>query len=197
MSNVIEKTKKESEIQNKEIEDIVRNYNIKNLSQFEKLKDFYKERNDTVLKSRIDSSEEANIYKEKRLNKIPNIEERDIDDDIMEYLFINNFKPNEKGTEYLKELIETLYHERYLYDKTTNDEFNYWDLDNYTNIHYKYVGSPRELVISEIIKTIVNSRPSTVRIDISRIVYNGVNSICEYNEKNKETKKYQKKNESI
>ena len=189
---------KEAKIQDEEIYQLIKKYNITELDYFNLLREFYNERNKVVLSSRIEANKEKEIYNKKMStpsDKIYSeiISERDLDEDVDTYLIRNNMQPCEKGARYLGELIKLLYHERELYNKIDNDEFNYFNLDDYSNIHYKYIDKVPEIVISEIIKTIVNSSEEQIRISINDIVYNGVNEIYNYKSENRHLKKYIKK----
>lgn len=121
------------------------------------------------------------------------IYERDLDEDVDRYLKENKLESSEKGKRYLGLLIKLLYHERELFDKIDNDEFNYFNLNDYSNIHYKYIDDKMpETVISEIIETIVNSSEEKIEISVNDVVYNAVDKICSYRHKNNPLKKYKK-----
>ncbi len=180
---------KEIEIQDYEINELIKNNNI-TLSNSAILKKFYNERNKVVSSSRIETYNEKEIYN-KKISTPPDknyseiIYERDLDEDVDSYLKENKLESSEKGKRYLGELIKLLYHERELFDKIDNEEFNYFNLNDYSNIHYKYIDDKMpELVMAEIIETIVNSSEEQIEISVNDIVYNAVVKICCYRYKN-------------
>lgn len=194
MEEIVDLLNKEIKIQDYEINELKKNNNI-TLSNCALLQEFYNERNKVVSSSRIETYNEKEIYN-KKISTPPDknyseiIYERDLDEDVDRYLKENKLESSEKGKRYLGELIKLLYHERELFDKIDNDEFNYFNLNDYSNIHYKYIDDKApELVISEIIETIVNSSEEKIEISVNDIVYNAVDKICSYRHKNNLLKK--------
>ena len=197
MEKVYEFTNKEEKIQEQETLKLMKKYNNASPEYFDRLKNLYKRRNYLVLISRIETESERLICLEK-IKGDPTklyseiVWERNIEYDINYYLESQNFTLKDKGTKYLSKLIETLYNERRLYNDMETDEFNYFDLDDFNNIHYQYFDEDKALVISEIKKAIVNSSPNSISLSINNIVYNGVNEILDYKDENKKIKKYKK-----
>ena len=202
MEEIVDLFIKEVEIQGKEIFKLIKK-DITKLDYYNLLREFYNERNIVVSSSRIETYNEKEIYN-KKISTPPDknyseiIYERDLDEDVDRYLKENKLESSEKGKRYLGELIKLLYHERELFDKIDrelfdkidNNEFNYFNLNDYSNIHYKYIdGKAPELVISEIIETIVNSSEEQIEISVNDIVYKAVDKICSYRHKNNSLKK--------
>lgn len=197
MEKEYEMTNKEEKIQEIEIINLMKKYPNASPEYFERLKNLYKRRNYLVLISRIETESEKLICLEK-IKGDPTkyyseiVWERNIDDDIYFYLESHDFNLKDSGIKYLSKLIKTLYQERRLYNDMETDEFNYFDLDDFNNIHYKYFDEDKALIISEIKKAIVNSSPNSISLSINNIVYNGVNEILDYKDENKKIKKYKK-----
>ena len=105
----------------------------------------------------------------------------------------NELDLEEKGTSYLDRLIRILYDELEFYNTYKGDNFDYWNLDDYSNIHYELLGVKSEEAIYEMIKSI-NDSPVTYGKKISEVVYDSVSDVVKRDMKVKEKLSYKKMN---
>lgn len=194
---------------NKKIEEIFKNNNkeqkiqkeylkqYKNTNNYNKVKKFYELRNDIVLKSRLNNIEEIEKYQSLIKNNKSLYKNNQYNPDIIEsikYLLSSyGYNIKELGTEYLLKLIDIFYHERNLYNIKETNDFDYWNLSNYSNIHYKLLNDNSEEVVKEINKSINNNKLEK-DINIEEIVYQITDEIIAYSDnKNTNYKKLLKK----
>lgn len=157
-------------------------------SEKQDLIDFYTLRNRLVSKSRSENLKQVNDYQEVAKMYPNNINNQgviqlgniiifnpDINIKIDNMLEENGFDLAEEGTKYLSRLIEILYHERSLYYEHGN-KFDYFNLDDYSNIHYEMLGVTKEQVIYQIISSIVTNELE-IGYPISKIVYECVDNL--------------------
>ena len=181
MEKIMKQINDEVTIHNKEISNLERKYKIKNSKYINKLKSFYQTRNEMVCISRLRSQEEAKKY-HKKLIKIEDdnfneiIYERDIDEEIYLNLMRRNFELVEPGVIYLKKLIRIIYDEKEFQETVKTDEFGYWDLEDYNNIHYKFLSNYNKNYIYEIIKSISKNK-KTKDMKITEIVNETIEEI--------------------
>ena len=194
---------------NKKTEEIFKNNNkeqkiqkeylkqYKNTNNYNKVKKFYELRNDIVLKSRLNNIEEIEKYQSLIKNNKSLYKNNQYNPDIIEsikYLLSSyGYNIKELGTEYLLKLIDIFYHERNLYNIKETNDFDYWNLSNYSNIHYKLLNDNSEEVVKEINKSINNNKLEK-DINIEEIVYQITDEIIAYSDnKNTNYKKLLKK----
>ncbi|MBQ6495048.1 MAG: hypothetical protein IJI49_03505 [Bacilli bacterium] len=198
MQYLLKQMNNEINIQNEEINKIKAKYNMDNSLYFSELKEFYRLRNERVLIARIKINDESKEY-HKTLNSYDKvyseiIYERDVNEDIYSVLMDWDLNFEESGTYYLYKLIRLLYDEVELYNSIDEDKFEYWDLDDFSNIHYKFIKGKSDKVIYEIIKSI-NNCPSTYGKKISNLVYDAVDSVMNYRTFDKNHYYYKKMNQ--
>lgn len=198
MDRLLKELENESRVQNEYIKNIKNKYMNTNSTYFCKLRCFYRDRNERVLLSRIKTKNEASeLYRklstpsDKVYSEI--IYERDVNSDISFILMQNELDLEEKGTSYLDRLIRILYDELEFYNTYKGDNFDYWNLDDYSNIHYELLGVKSEEAIYEMIKSI-NDSPVTYGKKISEVVYDSVSDVVKRDMKVKEKLSYKKMN---
>lgn len=114
----------------------------------------------------------------------------DIATRIEEMLKDNGFNFLDVGTQYLKRLIEIIYHERELYYADVSKEqekikVDYFNLNDFSNVHYKMLGVPKEKAITDMILTIYNNKYEC-GYSISDIVYECADKLMYYNSTDRE-----------
>ena len=175
------------------------------VSNRDRIYEFLEKRNDVVKKSIISNLKEVRNYQyylEKYPDRVSNgviylddcvMLNPSVDDYINDSLESDGFDINNEGVIYLAKLICILYHERKLYYDCCDDPFNYWNLDNFSNIHYEMLGGNRNKVIHSIISSFVKN-DLTGDLAISDYVYSFVDNMGYYSadKKNSKRKRYSK-----
>lgn len=195
---ILKEMSNEFDVQRAEIDRIKKKYNIESSVYFDRLEEFYRNRNESVFASRVESKKESlelykklNTPREKVYSEI--IYERDVNNDLSFLLMQHEFDFEEKGTSYLDRLVRILYDEIDFYNSNNDNTFDYWNLDDYSNIHYKLMGVKSEEAIYEIIKSINNS-PVTYGASISEVAFDLVDKLIKRDLKNKKESGYKKMN---
>lgn len=170
------------------------------------LGNFYVLRNKYVMKSIGNMIEKEKAYQEYKtkcksgiLNAEKSISNPNILTMIEDMLESDAFDLTNSGTQYLKCLIEILYHERELYYADVSKEqekikVDYFNLADFSNVHYKMLGVPKEKAITDMILTIYNNEYEC-GYSISDVVYRFTDNLiyCNSNDrKNVKRKRFSK-----